>query len=68
MICAACEGRGFCRYGGEWTDFPGALLMGGCVRVLEICHDCGGSGVAHCCEGLIANETPTDKHEACHDP
>jgi hypothetical protein len=45
MICDTC------RYG----DPPGFVVG---ADGLEPCPDCGGTRVAHCCDGLICNEAP----------
>ena len=41
MRCETCQGWGRTRQGEERNPFPPLLP----------CPDCGGSGVAHCCEG-----------------
>lgn len=45
MICPTCHGRGF---------VPSHLnaRREGRYTVHFVCEDCGGSGIAHCCEGL----------------
>lgn len=61
MICDRCEGEGYVR--GVDVNAPGALVMLPCL-------DCGGSGVASCCDaagssvdasGLYRNEAYPDR-------
>jgi DnaJ-class molecular chaperone len=50
MRCEACHGLGFKLKREKFGDMKW-------VRVSETpCPECNGSGVAHCCEGLICNE------------
>jgi predicted metal-binding protein len=45
MICETCR----------YNDPPGFVWKAG---VLEPCPDCGGTRVAHCCDGLTACDDP----------
>jgi len=60
MICSTCLGRGFLRQRKEWIGYVMQLLLSNRVNVHEVCHDCGGTGFAHCCEGMIANRDWSD--------
>ena len=57
MICEACHGTGrrlnpaltvHSTMTGGWVENPHGLPL------LVPCDECGGSGVAHCCDGLRA--------------
>jgi len=52
MRCENCQGTGKVR---EWWS-----LMGGELWADVPCPECGGSGIAHCCEG----ERPDDQRMA----
>ena len=56
MRCETCQGRGWVRDQiPMFTEYPNAAIRHPKVP----CPDCGGCGVAHCCDGLTAaNETP----------
>ena len=47
MICPTCR----------FNDPPGFVRHG---AALEPCPDCGGTQVAHCCDGLTACNDPVD--------
>ncbi len=47
MLCETCR----------YNDPPGFVRNG---AALEPCPDCGGTMVAHCCDGLTACNDPTD--------
>lgn len=49
MKCETCQGTGFKR---EWLS-----LMGGALWRDVPCPDCGGCGLAHCCEGERPDES-----------
>jgi DnaJ-class molecular chaperone len=51
MRCERCQGLGNLPINFTFGDYHATTLMP--------CPDCGGCGVAHCCDGLTAaNETP----------
>jgi DnaJ-class molecular chaperone len=53
MRCERCRGRGLV------VRYPAEVRFGRFVLHDHPCPDCGGCGVAHCCDGLTAvNETP----------
>jgi DnaJ-class molecular chaperone len=62
MICETCRGDGkrlnpeltvHCTLSGAWIENPHRLPL------LVPCDDCGGSGHAHCCDGLRAQPETT---------
>jgi hypothetical protein len=64
MRCPACFGTGHRPLTSEWI---GHRLL---VRMGPPCQDCGGTGIAHCCDGLTAcndapeHDTPTRRSPA----
>jgi DnaJ-class molecular chaperone len=59
MLCDACRDSGT----------PGFVrtqrqLFGGAARVLVPCPECGGHGIAHCCDGVCTQPDPQDGPEA----
>lgn len=50
MRCESCQGSGRKRPYEHGADMP--------KEAWEPCEDCGGTGSAHCCEGMIANDAP----------
>ena len=53
MRCEACQGTGFIPY------------LETHIRVPRPCEECGGSGIAHCCEGLCeSRETQEEMQNA----
>lgn len=38
------------------------------ANILEICHDCAGTGISHCCEGLTCNEQENDRSRDISEP
>lgn len=50
MLCGSCHGKGF-----VWKDGS-----------TQPCGECGGSGILHCCEGLVAQ--PEDGADTCSAP
>jgi hypothetical protein len=64
MRCETCHGRGMVPTGDTISTPPEGIRSGnsmirGSAPILGPCPDCGGCGLAHCCDGLTAaNETP----------
>jgi DnaJ-class molecular chaperone len=44
MICETCQGKGFVKPSDKGADVPKDAIVP--------CGECGGTGFAHCCEGL----------------
>lgn len=70
MICERCQGAGGIRVLRPMTRSEAAEMIGTSTAVdpnwvVSIpCPECGGSGVAHCCDGLTAcndAETATER-------
>ena len=61
MRCERCQGNGMVPTSVDITVGyrPSLGQRGYTVPIVEPCPDCGGCGLAHCCDGLTAaNETP----------
>lgn len=52
MICPRCEGDGMILVSGELRPYPWPSMR----PWAEPCPDCGGSGVAYCCEGANSDD------------
>lgn len=58
MNCPDCFGRGFrpTPFMLWHTSKPVSTS-----RLYQLCDECHGYGVVHCCDGLVANELPTGR-------
>jgi hypothetical protein len=61
MFCQSCQGKGFKRLEkGDRSPESGKLgNERSRLQHSKVCDDCGGYGVAHCCDGLC--EQPEGK-------
>ena len=55
MLCDTCR----------WTGRPGFVRAPGSIQedpcAIIPCPDCGGQGIAHCCDGICAQPHPETK-------
>lgn len=58
MMCEPCHGRGELI-----RSVPYITSLGLCSNWLEICLDCGGTGIAHCCDGMREQPVPDEEPE-----